>query len=144
MGAAGVPAAASSVFFSYIGFDAASTAGEEAQEPEARPAAGHHALDADRHHHLRAGRRAAIGARDWSWFDGTEAALVQIVERNDRTALGRRWSSPSAPCWPSPRIVLTVLYGQTRILLAMSRDGLVPAVFGKVSTRAPAPRLPAR
>src|SRR5699024_11979699 len=33
MGAAGVTAAASSVFFSYIGFDAASTAGEEAKNP---------------------------------------------------------------------------------------------------------------
>lgn len=34
MGAAGVTAAASSVFFSYIGFDAASTAGEEAINPK--------------------------------------------------------------------------------------------------------------
>jgi APA family basic amino acid/polyamine antiporter len=34
MGAAGVSAAASRVFFSYIGFDAASTAGEEARNPK--------------------------------------------------------------------------------------------------------------
>ncbi|MGD6053329.1 APC family permease, partial [Xanthomonas citri pv. citri] len=34
MGAAGVSAAASTVFFSYIGFDAASTAGEEARDPK--------------------------------------------------------------------------------------------------------------
>ncbi|MCG3056593.1 amino acid permease, partial [Escherichia coli] len=34
MGAAGVTGAASIVFFSYIGFDAASTAGEEARNPK--------------------------------------------------------------------------------------------------------------
>ena len=40
-------------------------------------------------------------------------------------------------------VVLTVLYGQTRILFAMSRDGLVPKVFAKVDRR-PAPRAPTR
>ena len=36
-------------------------------------------------------------------------------------------------------VVLTVLYGQTRILFAMSRDGLVPKVFAKVSPRSGTP-----
>jgi APA family basic amino acid/polyamine antiporter len=36
-------------------------------------------------------------------------------------------------------IVLTVLYGQTRILLSMSRDGLVPEVFGRISPRTGTP-----
>jgi APA family basic amino acid/polyamine antiporter len=33
-----------------------------------------------------------------------------------------------------------VLYGQTRILFAMSRDGLVPKLFAKVNPRTGAPR----
>jgi APA family basic amino acid/polyamine antiporter len=37
-------------------------------------------------------------------------------------------------------VVLTVLYGQTRILFAMSRDGLVPKVFAKVHPKTGAPR----
>lgn len=37
-------------------------------------------------------------------------------------------------------VVLTVLYGQTRILFAMSRDGLVPKVFSKVHPKSGAPR----
>lgn len=37
-------------------------------------------------------------------------------------------------------VVLTVLYGQTRILFAMSRDGLVPKVFSRVHPRSGAPR----
>jgi APA family basic amino acid/polyamine antiporter len=36
-------------------------------------------------------------------------------------------------------IVLTVLYGQTRILLSMARDGLIPQVFGRVSRRTGTP-----
>ncbi len=37
-------------------------------------------------------------------------------------------------------VVLTVLYGQTRILFAMSRDGLVPKVFSRVHPRTGTPR----
>jgi len=37
-------------------------------------------------------------------------------------------------------VTLVVLYGQTRILFAMSRDGLVPKVFGKVHPKTGAPR----
>ncbi len=37
-------------------------------------------------------------------------------------------------------VVLTVLYGQTRILFAMSRDGLVPKVFSRVHPKSGAPR----
>ena len=35
--------------------------------------------------------------------------------------------------------MLTVLYGQTRILLSMSRDGLIPKIFGRVSRRTGTP-----
>ncbi|MDN5793910.1 MAG: amino acid permease, partial [Brevibacterium aurantiacum] len=36
-------------------------------------------------------------------------------------------------------VVITVLYGQSRILLTMSRDGMVPRVFGIVSPRTGTP-----
>jgi APA family basic amino acid/polyamine antiporter len=138
MGAAGMSAAASRLFFSYIGFDAASTAGEEARNPQRDlPRAimlsmaiitGLYILVAV----------AAVGAREWTWFDGTEAALVQILQELTRQpwialifALGSIIAIAS--------IVLTVLYGQTRILMSMSRDGLVPRVFGRVSPRTGTP-----
>ena len=38
-------------------------------------------------------------------------------------------------------IVITVLYGQTRVLVAMSRDGMVPRVFGKLNPRTGTPVL---
>ena len=138
MGAAGVSAAASRVFFSYIGFDAASTAGEEARNPKRDlPRAimlsmaivtGLYVLVAV----------AAIGARDWLWFEGTEAALVQILEEiTHQPWIALVFAAGSVLAIAS--IVLTVLYGQTRILLSMSRDGLVPGVFGRVSPRTGTP-----
>lgn len=138
MGAAGMSAAASRLFFSYIGFDAASTAGEEARDPQRDlPRAiilsmtiitGLYILVAV----------AAVGAREWTWFDGTEAALVQILEE----LTGQPWIAlvfALGSIVAIASIVLTVLYGQTRILMSMSRDGLVPRIFGRVSPRTGTP-----
>ena len=138
MGAAGVTAAASTVFFSYIGFDAASTAGEEAKNPkrDLPRAIMLSMLIVTLTYVLVA--VSAIGAREWQWFDGTEAALVQIVgELTGQPILVLVFALAAVLAIAS--VVLTVLYGQTRILLAMSRDGLVPPVFGKVSRRTGTP-----
>ena len=138
MGAAGVSAAASRVFFSYIGFDAASTAGEEARNPkrDLPRAIMLSMLIVTTIYVLVA--VAAIGARPWGWFDGTEAALVKILEE----VTGQPWIAlvfAVGAVLAIASIVLTVLYGQTRILLSMSRDGLVPGVFGRVSHRTGTP-----
>jgi APA family basic amino acid/polyamine antiporter len=138
MGAAGMSAAASRLFFSYIGFDAASTAGEEARNPQRdlpRAIVWSMAIITGLYILVAV---AAVGAREWTWFDGTEAALVQILQELTRQpwialvfALGSIIAIAS--------IVLTVLYGQTRILMSMSRDGLVPKLFGRVSPRTGTP-----
>lgn len=138
MGAAGVSAAASRVFFSYIGFDAASTAGEEARNPkrDLPRAIMLSMLIVTTIYVLVA--VAAIGARPWGWFDGTEAALVKILEETT----GQPWIAlvfAVGAVLAIASIVLTVLYGQTRILLSMSRDGLIPALFGRVSRRTGTP-----
>jgi APA family basic amino acid/polyamine antiporter len=138
MGAAGVSAAASRVFFSYIGFDAASTAGEEARNPkrDLPRAILLSMLIVTTIYVLVA--VAAIGARPWGWFDGTEAALVKILEETT----GQPWIAvvfAVGAVLAIASIVLTVLYGQTRILLSMARDGLVPGIFARVSPRTGTP-----
>ncbi|MDJ0319558.1 amino acid permease [Pseudarthrobacter sp. PS3-L1] len=138
MGAAGVSAAASRVFFSYIGFDAASTAGEEAKNPtrDMPRAILLSMLIVTTIYVLVA--VAAIGARPWGWFDGTEAALVKILEETT----GQPWIGfvfAVGAVLAIASIVLTVLYGQTRILLSMSRDGLIPKIFSRVSRRTGTP-----
>jgi basic amino acid/polyamine antiporter, APA family len=140
MGAAGVTAAASSVFFSYIGFDAASTAGEEAKNPKRDlPRAIILSMVIVTTMYVLVAV-AAIGAREWQWFglDSTTAPLVQIVHELTQSNLAVFIFAISAVL-AILSVVITVLYGQSRILLTMSRDGMIPKVFGIVSPRTGTP-----
>lgn len=139
LGMAGVSAAGATLFFSYIGFDAASTAGEEAKDPQRDlPRAILLSLVLVTALYCLVAA-VAVGALPWQRFEGSEAALSGIL--HEVTGQG---------FWPTllafgavvaiASVVLTVLYGQTRILFAMSRDGLVPAVFSKVDPRSGTPR----
>ena len=138
MGAAGVSAAASMVFFSFIGFDAASTAGEEAKNPQRdmpRSIIISMVLVTTVYVLVAV---AAIGARNWQWFEGAQAALVMIVSE----VAGQPWVVlifALASVIAIVSVVLTTLYGQTRILMTMGRDGLVPKAFAKVSTKTHTP-----
>ena len=138
MGAAGVTAAASSVFFSYIGFDAASTAGEEAKNPrrDLPRAIILSMLIVTSMYVLVA--VTAIGARRWQWFETAQAPLVQIVEEITGSNLAVLLFAVAAVL-AIFSVVITVLYGQSRILLTMSRDGMVPKIFGLVSRRTGTP-----
>lgn len=138
MGAAGITAAASRLFFSYIGFDAASTAGEEAKDPRRdlpRAIIGSIALITALYILVAI---AAVGARSWTAFSADEASLVRIVvDVTGQPLVALVFSIGAVIAIAS--VVLTVLYGQTRILLTMARDGLVPPVFGRVSHRTGTP-----
>ncbi|MFF2193714.1 amino acid permease [Streptomyces sp. NPDC058157] len=139
LGVSGISAAASTLFFSYIGFDAASTAGEEAKNPK---------KDLPRAIMLSLGivtvlyvlvAFVAVGAMPWKDFENTEAALAQIMTDVTGTSV---WGVVLAAGAVIAifSVVFAVLYGQTRILFAMSRDGLVPKVFAKVDEKTGAPR----
>ncbi|SDC90827.1 amino acid/polyamine/organocation transporter, APC superfamily [Geodermatophilus telluris] len=134
MGVAGVTAAASQAFFSYIGFDAASTAGDEARDArrDLPRAIMLSLLVVTVVYCLVA--LAAVGAVPWPQISGSEAALADVLS----LATGQTWTAvllSIGAVIAIASVVLTVLYGQTRILYAMSRDGLVPPVFSKVSAR---------
>ncbi len=136
MGWAGLSAAGSRVFFSYIGFDAASTAGEEARNPRRDlPMAIVVSLVVVTAVYVLVAL-AAVGAMHWTEFDisGSEASLARVLDE----ATGRTWPSvvlSMGAVIAISSVVLTVMYGQTRILFAMSRDGLIPRVFQKVGPR---------
>lgn len=138
MGAAGVSAAASRLFFSYIGFDAASTAGEEARDAKRDlPRAIIASIVIITVLYILVAV-AAVGARPWTSFTDGEATLVTIVA--DIT--GQPWVAflfAVTAVAAIASVVLTVLYGQTRIFVAMARDGLVPRVLGRVSVRTQTP-----
>jgi APA family basic amino acid/polyamine antiporter len=140
LGLAGMSAGAAKVFFSYIGFDAASTAGEEARDPQ---------RDLPRAILLSLGivtllyclvALAAVGAMPWQDFAGTDAALAHVL---NSVLHNRFWAALLAigALVAISSVVLTVLYGQTRILFAMSRDGLVPKVLSNVDEKTGTPRV---
>ncbi|MFD9652738.1 amino acid permease [Streptomyces mirabilis] len=140
LGTAGMSAGAASLFFSYIGFDAASTAGEEAKNPQRDlPRAIILSLVLVTALYVLVAV-AALGAMPWRKFEGTEATLSQVLVQ----------SVGGGSLWPillsigavvaTTSVVLTVQYGQIRILFAMSRDGLVPPLFSKVHPTTGVPR----
>lgn len=134
LGVAGIATGASSVFFSFVGFDAASTAGEEAKNPQRdMPRAIMISLGVVTAAYVLVAL-TAIGAAGVDVLSGSEASLATVLQ----LVTGAGWPSmvlAAGAVVAIASVVLTVLYGQTRILVAMSRDGLVPAVFSKVSPR---------
>ncbi|MFJ4835175.1 amino acid permease [Streptomyces sp. NPDC088747] len=140
LGMAGVSAAGATLFFSYIGFDAASTAGEEAKNAQRDlPRAIMLSLVIVTALYVLVAA-VAVGALPWQRFTDSEAALSGIMEDVTGDAVWGTLLAAGAVI-AIASVVLTVLYGQTRILFAMSRDGLVPKVFSRVHPRSGVPRV---
>lgn len=140
LGFAGISAAAGQVFFSYIGFDAASTAGEEAKNAKRDlPRAIILSLIIVTLLYVLV-TAAAIGARPWEDFEGAGAEAVLASIAADVT--GSSWA-PSIVALGAVisifSVVLVVMYGQTRILFAMGRDGMLPKIFTKVNPKTQTP-----
>ncbi|MGW2032088.1 amino acid permease [Streptomyces argyrophylli] len=140
LGMSGVSAAGATLFFSYIGFDAASTAGEEAKDPKRDlPRAIMLSLIIVTALYVLVAA-VAVGAWNWKKFDGSEASLAGIMnDVSGQTFWGTLLALGAVISIAS--VVLTVLYGQTRILFAMARDGLVPKALGRIHPKTGAPRL---
>ena len=133
-GFGGATTAAAAIFFAYIGFDAVSTSGEEVKNPKRDlPLAiiGSLAI-ATLLYCLVA--IAATGAYPWDKLEGEGAPLAIVLSEGVGTAWGSGMIEIGALI-AITSVVLTILYGQTRIMYAMSRDGLVPPIFSKISSR---------
>jgi APA family basic amino acid/polyamine antiporter len=131
-GAAGIGVAASSIFFTFIGLDAVSTAGEEVHNPRRTlPLAIVFATIIVTTVYVLVAV-AGVGAQPYGEFEGQEAGLAVIL----RNITGSSWPAAvlSAGAVISIfSVTLVTLYGQTRILFAMGRDGMLPEVFHRLS-----------
>ncbi|GGU26059.1 amino acid permease [Streptomyces lavendofoliae] len=137
-GVAGITSGASVAFFSYIGFDAITTAGEEVKNPRKNvPLAIMICIGIVTLLYCLVAV-AAIGALSADEVADQPAALSLIVDRVTESAVGGGIIAFGAVV-AIASVVLAVMYGQTRILMSMSRDGLVPHVFEKVSPRTATP-----
>ncbi|MCG7202252.1 MULTISPECIES: amino acid permease [Streptomyces] len=137
-GLGGIGAGTTAAFFSYIGFDAITTAGEEAKNPRRDiPVAILVCMGVVTLLYC-AVALAAIGAIGGEQVAGRPAALSYVVNEVTGSAIGGGVIAFGAVV-AIASVVLAVMYGQTRILMSMSRDGLIPRVFEKVSPRTATP-----
>ncbi|MDL5350047.1 amino acid permease [Microbacterium sp. zg-YB36] len=140
-GAAGVTAAAGTIFFTFIGLDAVSTAGDEVKDPQrALPRAILIALAVVVAVYLFVAV-AAVGAQPWGDFsDPAQQSAGLAVILSD--VLGASWPATVLAAGAVVSIfsvTLVILFGQTRILYSIGRDGLIPSAFARVDPRTQTP-----
>ena len=137
-GVAGISAAAGTIFFSYIGLDAVSTAGDEVKHPQkTMPRAIIASLLVVTTVYLVV-TLTALGTQPWQDFAEQEAGLAVIL---DKVTGANYWGTVLAAGAVISifSVTLVVMYGQTRILFAMGRDGLISPAFARVSPRSMTP-----
>jgi APA family basic amino acid/polyamine antiporter len=128
-GIKGIVNGAGLVFFAYIGFDAVSTSAEEVKNPE------------------RDLPRGIIGSLAvctvlYILVSGILTGILPYSELNVASPvsyslikIGLGWAGAIVAVGAIAgltTVLLVMLYGQSRVFFAMSRDGLLPAVFSKV------------
>lgn len=140
-GMPGITAAAGAIFFTFIGLDAVSTAGEEVKNPQRTlPRAIMIALVMVIAVYLFIAV-AALGAQPWQDFhleEQQKAGLAVILQN----VTGQTWPSivlASGAVISIFSVTLVTMYGQTRILFAIGRDGLLPSAFARVNPRTQTP-----
>jgi APA family basic amino acid/polyamine antiporter len=136
-GAAGISAAAGTIFFSFIGLDTIATAGEEVRNPQrAIPRALMGALGVVISIYVLVAI-AGVGAEEIADFSDERlqsaglAVILQDVTGSDLPAIILAAGAVVSVF----SVTLVTLYGQTRILFAMGRDRMIPARFAEVSPR---------
>jgi APA family basic amino acid/polyamine antiporter len=133
-GFAGISAAAGVIFFSFVGLDSVAAAGEEAKNPRRNlPLAIMIALGTVTVLYVLTAL-VGVAAQPTEKFEGQEAGLAQILE----DVVGASWPGTVLAAGAIISIfsvTLVSIYGQTRILFAMSRDGMIPEIFHRVNPR---------
>jgi basic amino acid/polyamine antiporter, APA family len=166
LGFAGISAAAASIFFAYVGFDAVSTAAEETKNPQRNMPIGligSLAICTIFYIFVASGVIGSVGAQPLMDSAGkgippgsTElaaacAAQVQEVVVCSKEALA--WTLRSigwqqvgnlvglAAGLALPSVILMMMFGQTRIFFVMSRDGLLPEFLSRVHPKYHTPHV---
>jgi basic amino acid/polyamine antiporter, APA family len=129
-GWSGVLTGGSIIFFTYIGFDSVSTAAEEAENPRRDIPIGILATLIICTILYIGVAVVLTGIRYWSSMEGDAAPVVNALHH-----LNLRWVELIVLLGAIMGMVSSLLVfqlGQARVWFAMSRDGLLPKIFGRV------------
>jgi basic amino acid/polyamine antiporter, APA family len=157
LGFGGIGAAAASIFFAYVGFDAVSTAAEETKNPQRNMPIGligSLGICTIFYLLVAAGVIGSVGAQPVMGSDGlglepgSRELAAQCSAIADQAVVCSKealaWTLREIG-WPQvgnliglaaglalPSVILMMMFGQTRIFFVMSRDGLLPQAFSKI------------
>jgi basic amino acid/polyamine antiporter, APA family len=134
----GVAVGAATVFFAYIGFDAVSTAAEEVKNPKRDMPIGIIAS-------------LAVCTVLYIVVSAILTGIVPYTELNVKNPvafalnyINQDWVAgfiSLGAITGITTVLLVMLYGQTRLFYAISRDGLLPKVFSKVNEKTQTPMV---
>ncbi|WP_129725785.1 amino acid permease [Ectobacillus funiculus] len=135
-GFSGVATGAATVFFAYIGFDAVSTAAEEVKNPK-------------RNMPIGIISSLAICTILYIVVSAILTGIVPYTELGVKNPvafalnyIGQDWIAgfiSLGAITGITTVLLVMMYGQTRLFYAISRDGLLPKVFSKVNSKTQTP-----
>jgi len=133
----GMIAAAAIIFFAFYGFDAISTAAEEAKDPGKDLSIGIIGSMVVCTVIYMLVAAAAVGALPFTRFADSAEPLALIL-REIGQGEAAKWIAGAAIV-AMPTVLLAFLYGQSRIFFVMARDGLLPRALSRVNptTRTP-------
>lgn len=166
LGTTGIVAAAASIFFAYVGFDAVSTAAEETKNPQRNLPLGlilSLGICTVIYLLVAAAAIGSYGAQPVLGLNGeglspgspalTQActALANEPLVCSREALAHVLRSIGHPMVGNllglaagialPTVILMMMFGQTRIFFVMSRDGLLPEILSRIHSRFRTPHV---
>jgi APA family basic amino acid/polyamine antiporter len=140
-GFSGTVDAAALIFFAYIGFDVVSTGGEEAKNPQRDlPIGIIGSLGIATILYILVGL-FAVGAAPAAKLAGQAAPLAVALQSGAGVGSWAVDILDIGALVAIASVVLALLYGQTRIVFAMCRDGLLPRQFARVSSERRVPYL---
>ncbi len=139
-GISGIMRAAGVIFFAYIGFDAVSTLGQEAKNPQKdMPWGILGSLVICTIIYILVGL-VMTGIVNYTELNDPAPIAVAINSTGD----GLNWLKPLVKIGAIAglsSVVLILLMGQPRIFFSMSKDGLLPSVFGKIHPKFKTPYI---
>jgi len=129
----GVMAAAAIIFFAFYGFDAISTAAEEAKNPGRDLAIGIVGSMVVCVAIYMVVAVAAVGALTYTHFTNSPEPLALILREVGQPGVATFLAASAVIALPT--VILGFLYGQSRIFFVMARDRMLPESLAKVSSR---------
>jgi APA family basic amino acid/polyamine antiporter len=135
----GIMAAAAVIFFAFYGFDAVSTAAEEARNPARDLKIGIIGSMVVCTLLYMAVAAAALGGADYRALAASNEPLAMVLRNLNHPAAATFIASAAVLALPT--VIMAFMYGQSRVFFVMARDGLLPQRLSAIHPRFGTPVL---